>query len=793
MPLTAGSSYHPPDSRRFELLLDALSDYAIYMLDPHGLVTTWNAGADRIKGYSAGEIIGQHFSRFFTDEDRAAGVPDALLATAYDEGRQEAAGWRVRKDGTRFWCNAIVHRIEDAEGELIGFAQITRDITERTESEEALRESERRFRMLVEGVIDYALYTLDPSGVVISWNPGAERLKGYSADEIVGQHFSKFYTREGRTDGLPSRVLETAAREGRYEGEGWRVRKDGSRFWAMVVVDAIRDKETGALEGFVKVTRDITERRAAQEALRESERQFRLLVAGVTDHALYMLDPNGIVTSWNAGAARIKGYTADEIIGQHFSRFYPERDRAAGVPLKALYTAAREGRFEAEGWRVRKDGTMFWANVIIDRIRDETGELIGFAKITRDITERRQAQKSLQEVQEQRAHSQKMDALGQLTGGVAHDFNNLLMVVSGHTQLLKERVEADPRLARSLEAIEAAISRGETLTRQLLTFSRRQPSNPRIFMLGERIEGLRSMIAGSLGGSVDLAVRVDPATWPIKVDPNELELALVNIILNARDATQSEGCITLIAENVALRGNETPAKVVGDVVALRISDTGTGIAPDLLPKVFDPFFTTKPAEKGSGLGLSQVYGFAHQSGGTVTIESKIGEGTTVTLYLPRGLDAPETMADEQALESAPGGRVLLVGDNPEVAEISASMLEELQYQVRCVGGAEEALRAMAEEEFDLVISDIVMAGPMDGLALARSIRNSHPGVPILLVSGYSSASADAREDFIVMRKPFRLGELSRATTRIIAEARQPAGTNLVRLRDVRSSQAGRAR
>ena len=262
--------------------------------------------------------------------------------------------------------------------------------------------------------------------MAINWNPGAERLKGYTADEILGQHFSKFYTREECAAGMPGRVLEIADREGRYEGEGWRVRKDGSRFWAMVVVDAIRNK-AGELEGFAKVTRDITERRSAQEVIRDSERQFRLLVAGVTDYALYMLDPNGIVASWNAGAERIKGYTSDEIVGQHFSKFYPERDRAAGAPSRALYTAAQEGRFEAEGWRVRKDGTLFWANVVVDAIRDEKGDLVGFAKITRDITDRRDAQIALQEAQQQRAYSQKMDALGQLTGGVAHDFNNLLM------------------------------------------------------------------------------------------------------------------------------------------------------------------------------------------------------------------------------------------------------------------------------------------------------------------------------------------------------------------------------
>ena len=787
MPNTADSVSRLPDIHRFELLLDAITDYAIYMLDPEGFIATWNKGAERIKQYTAEEIIGQHFSRFFTPEDRAKQLPGTLLETARNDGHYEAEGLRVRKDGSRFWCNAILRRIEDERGELIGFAKIIRDISERKEAEEALKQSEHRFRTLVEGVTDYAIYMLDPSGLVMNWNTGAERLKGYRAEEIVGQHFSKFYTREERAEGKPGRVLETASREGRFEGEGWRVRKDGSRFWAMVVVDAIHN-ESGQLIGFAKVTRDITERRAAQDALRESERQFRLLVAGVTDYALYMLDPNGIVTSWNAGAERIKGYSANEIIGQHFSRFYQERDRAAGLPARALYTATQEGRFEAEGWRVRKDGSMFWANVIIDPIKDEKGTLIGYAKITRDITERREAQAALEQAQHERAHLQKMDALGQLTGGVAHDFNNLLMVVSGQAELLKKKVGDDPRIARAVDTIEHAAMRGGALTRQLLTFSRRHTMSPEVFELADRLDGFRTMMTSSLGASVKLITTVEQGVWPILVDPSEFELALVNVTLNARDAMPNGGVISLTTENVNLLGTETIAKIEGDFVAIRITDAGIGIAPDVLEKVFEPFFTTKPAEKGSGLGLSQVYGFAHQSDGTVTIESQLGHGTTVTLYLPRGHEMDIQDAEEAAAEGAPGGSVLLVEDNPEVAAISVSMLEELGYQAQVAGDAQAALLGIDETAFDLVISDIIMAGDMDGLALARAIRERQPGLPVLLVTGYSHMVHEASAEFIVMRKPFKLAELSRTASRMIAESKQPPGTNVVRLRDVRRTE-----
>jgi PAS domain S-box-containing protein len=773
------------DEHRLGLLLDAIGDYAIYLLDPDGFVTSWNTGAAKIKGYSPVEIIGQHFSRFFTREDQANRLPERNLETARKQGRHEAEGWRVRKDGSRFWSNSILRAVRDQHGNLIGFAKITRDITERMAAQEALLRSERRFRALVEGVTDYAICMLDTSGVVTNWNAGAERLKGYTADEIIGQHFSKFYAREERAKGVPGRVLETAVREGRSETEGWRQRKDGSRFWASVVVDAIRNS-AGELEGFAKITRDITERQAAQETLRESERQFRLLVAGVTDYALYMLDPNGIVTSWNAGAERIKGYAADEIIGQHFSRFYTERDRAAGMPARALYTATQEGRFEAEGWRVRKDGSMFWANVVIDPIRDERGELIGFAKITRDATERRDAQEALQAAQLERAQAQKMEALGQLTGGVAHDFNNLLMVVIGHLPTIKRKVADDPKVLRAAEAIELAAEHGETLTRQLLTFARRQASNPIMLHVGERIEAIRSMLASSIGGAVSLVTTVAPGVRPVKVDANEFELAVLNIALNARDAMPNGGSIFVTAETVTLSRAEAKAGLEGDFVALRITDTGRGIAPDVLPRVFDPFFTTKQVDKGTGLGLSQVYGFAHQSGGTVTIESELGRGTTVTLYLPGAKEGAGAAQGEPAAGDAGDGDVLVVEDNPEVMEVTLAMLTQLGYRVHPASDAAVALEAVASRKFDLVVSDVVMPGSMDGIGLAHRLRERKPELPVLLVTGYSHEAGQAAAEFTVMRKPFHLAELSRTVERMMAQAKQPSGGNIVRLSDARS-------
>src|SRR5882757_2153838 len=497
-----------------------------------------------------------------------------------------------------------------------------------------------------------------------------------------------------------------------------------------------------------------------QRDLLESERNFRLLVEGVADYALYMLDPNGVIISWNVGGQRIKGYSPREIVGQHFSRFYTEADRTGGKPQRALKIAREQGRYEEEGWRVRKDGTFFWASVIIDPIR-ENGRLIGFAKITRDITERREAELKLEQMQKQLAESQKLDALGQLTGGVAHDFNNLLMIISGSVHALKRGIGSDTKLQRAVSAIEAATKRGAALTSQLLTFARRQSVNPQVIDLVERINAVRDVLGTGVGGTVTLEFDVDPNIGTVMVDIAELETALVNLVINARDAMPEGGKITVAARNQASSGTADN----GDYVAISVCDSGVGIAPDLLDKVFDPFFTTKPIGKGTGLGLSQVHGFAHQAGGTVKVTSELGKGARITILLPRKEAAP-VAEDAGTVDIGGSGTVLLVEDNPEVASVSAGLLEQLGYTVRRVANAEAALRELELDGIDLVFSDIVMPGKMDGLGLARHLKAVRPGLPILLASGYSDAALSVRGDFPILRKPYEIHELSQAIAKL---------------------------
>jgi PAS domain S-box-containing protein len=497
-----------------------------------------------------------------------------------------------------------------------------------------------------------------------------------------------------------------------------------------------------------------------RRGLFESERRFRLLVEGVVDYAIYMLDPDGIVTNWNAGAKRIKGYEAEEIIGQHFSRFYCRADQAIGRPARALRLALENGRYEEEGWRVRKDGTFFWASVVIDPIRDDNHKLLGFAKITRDISERREAEQNLEKIQRQLAESQKLDALGQLTGGVAHDFNNILMVITGHIHRLKKIAGSDAKSLRAVEAIETAAQRGAALTRQLLTFSRRQSVNPQTVDLRNRIRSIREVLDTGLGSAAQLHIDVEDGVWPVMVDPVEFETALVNLVVNARDAMPDGGSVTVQARNVFL-DEETRT---GDYVAIRVQDTGLGIPSDVIGKVFDPFFTTKPSGKGTGLGLSQVHGFVHQAGGTVTVASELGKGTTFTICLPRGNS--EIGATENYPSLIGSGTVLLVEDNPDVATASTGLLEQLGYSVRWVSDVHAALREVDRDGIDLVFSDIVMPGEMDGLGLARAIKQKHPGLPVLLATGYSDADQKARDDFPILRKPYQLHELSRALSEL---------------------------
>ncbi|WP_380876045.1 histidine kinase [Sphingomonas sp. DBB INV C78] len=618
---------------------------------------------------------------------------------------------------------------------------------------------EQRYQLLVSSVSDYAIYMLHPDGRIATWNAGARRFKGYQDDEIIGEHFSRFFTAADLAAGMPQRILGIAAAEGRYESEGPRVRKDGTEIWVHVVVDAIRD-DKGELLGFAKITRDITLKRAADRALFESEQRFRLLVQGVRDYAIYMLDRDGIITNWNSGAALIKGYSEKEIVGQHFSRFYTEEDRAAGEPQRALETAMREGRYEREAQRVRKDGTLFWAHVVIDPIFDEAGEAIGFAKITRDVTEKRRAQEDLEDARAQLFQSQKLQALGELTGGIAHDFNNLMTVIRGSAELLKKPDLSPDRQGRYVDAIVEMADRAATLTSRLLAFGRRQALKPEDIDLGVRLDALGEVLARTLGSRITVAIEIEDKLDAIHADAAELETALLNAAVNARDAMPDGGTLRIAAHNVREE----------EAVCVTVSDTGTGIPPELLERVFEPFFTTKPEGKGTGLGLSQIHGFAAQTGGRATIKSEVGKGTAISLILPLAKAAPIPEVDERTGDAAWDHLdVLLVEDNDHVRRFARTLLEEMRCTVTVARSADEALGVLADRSFDLVFSDIVMPG-RTGLDLARTLRETRPDQHVLLATGYSPEVAGGEAmNFALVQKPYGPKTLAAAIADVLHE------------------------
>jgi PAS domain S-box-containing protein len=624
---------------------------------------------------------------------------------------------------------------------------------------------DRRYQLLVNAITDYAIYMLDPTGIVTSWNAGAERIKGYDADEIIGEHFSRFYTEEDCAAGAPDRALAVAADVGRFESEGWRLRKDGVPFWAHAIIDPIRDDD-GALVGYAKITRDLSERKQAEAALRLSEERFRLLVQSVTDYAIFMLDREGRVANWNAGAQRIKGYTPDEIIGEHFSRFYTEADREAGLPERGLDTAIAEGRWESEGQRVRKDGSVFWAHVVIDPIRDAGGDVIGFAKITRDVTERKESQRQLEEAREALFQAQKMEALGQLTGGIAHDFNNLLMAVLGSLELLRKRLPYDPAHSTLLENAIQGAQRGATLTQRMLAFARRQPLKLEPVDVTALIRGMSSFLQRAIGPTYRIEVRFPPGLPLVMTDLPQLEAALLNLAVNARDAMPEDGIITISATVETVASAEA-GLASGDYMRLTVTDTGEGMDAQTLTRATEPFFTTKGVGKGTGLGLSMVHGLAAQSGGRLTIKSRPGEGTTVDIWLPaaqtgaqaRALGRPADIGFSAELRPL---TVLAVDDDSLVLTNTAALLEDLGHRVLSAKSGKEALATLdIRPDIDLVITDQIMPR-MTGLQLREELCRRRPGLPVLIATGFAEMPAEAAAGGPRIAKPFTQRELADA-------------------------------
>jgi PAS domain S-box-containing protein len=650
-----------------------------------------------------------------------------------------------------------------------------------------LRDSEERFRLLVESVRDYAIFMLSPSGHVLTWNAGAERFKGYKAQEIIGQHFSRFYPPEALASGLPEHELEVASATGVFEDEGWRVRKDGSLFWANVVITAVRDAR-GELVGFAKVTRDLTQRRGHEEELRRSEERLRLLIEGVADYAIFMLDPNGQVATWNAGAERIKGYTAGEIIGRHFSVFYPEQARESGWPEHELQVAAEKGSFTDIGWRVRKDGTTFWANVTLTALRDDTGRLIGYAKLTRDLTEAKRIETADQQREEmldaernarmaaQRATRLKDEFLATLS----HELRTPLSSILGWTQvLLRGATPKGPEeQKRAIEVIDRNARAQVQLIDDLLDLSRIMTGKLRLDLHQASFSNIVEAAVDSAKPAAEakgirLKAILGAGQDVVSGDSARLQQVVWNLLTNAIKFTPKGGQVQVLLQRV------------NSHLELSVSDTGMGIPASYLPHVFDRFSqkdtSTTRAFGGLGLGLAICKQLVELHGGMITAASEgEGRGATFSVQLPLSIvhlddrTAPrihptaETQPGEGEMLSLPrldGVHVFAVDDESDARELLRTVLADQGAKVTSFASAEDALAALKTTKPTVLVCDIGMPR-MDGYQLIRKLRADEfrsGRIPALALTAFARAE-DRKRSLIAgyqahLAKPFDVGEL----------------------------------
>jgi PAS domain S-box-containing protein len=780
----------------YRKLLEALP-VAVYATDAAGRITFCNEAACELAGRRP-ELGSDQWCvswALYSPDGTPMLHGECPMAVALKEdrpvrGQEILAGC---PDGTRVPIMPYPTPLHDPSGNLIGAVNMLEDLTDRKKAEELLQqlnetleqrvqegtrqaretffklqETERRFRLLVQGVTDYAIFMLDPNGVVSNWNPGAARIKGYRADEIIGQHFSRFYTAEDRASGLPQRVLSIAAKEGRFEGEGWRVRKDGERFWASVVIDPIRD-DANELIGFAKVTRDITERRKAQQALTESAEMARGIIDTALD-AFVQVDDGGIVLEWNPQAEAVFGWTRAEVLGRSLATLIvPPAQRAQYQKLLGRFVRSGEQREIGRRLQLqalRRDGTEITVELSVTALR--CGRRYVFNGFIRDLTEKLAAE-------EQLFHAQKMEAVGQLTGGVAHDFNNLLTAIIGNLEALAATSPLEGSAGRCVEAALRAAWRGSGLTEQLLAFSRRQEIRPEIVTIDRLLRDMTLLCQKTVGEGVQIKMRLSENLWTCRIDPGQFETAVLNLAANARDAMNGSGALVITAENLAIGARDIADLRAGEYVVVSVTDTGCGMSGEVLARAFEPFYTTKEAGKGTGLGLSQVYGFVRQAEGTARIESRKDVGTTVRLYLPRSEGEIRIERSLKGLARAPSGSatILVVEDDADVRNMVTGFLSKLGYCTLVATNGAEALSVLRRENrIDLLFTDIVMPTDMNGVELARRALNLRPSLKILLSSGHAGDEIKShllRGRFSFISKPYGTAALAAKLEEVLAE------------------------
>ncbi|HEX6275970.1 MAG TPA: PAS domain S-box protein [Polyangiaceae bacterium] len=620
----AGTRAPIPDEY-FRLLLESVRDYAIFLLDPSGHVATWSAGAETIKGYRASEIIGEHIATFYADDDRHAHKPERLLATALAEGRVEDEGWRVRKDGSRFWADVIITALRDATGQHVGFAKVTRDLTNRMLAEEKLRHAEELLKATLYSIADAVLATDECARVTII-NPVAERLTGWREQEAVGRPVKDVFdivNEQTRTKAFNpvARVLSEGVVVG-LANHTALISRDGAERPIADSGAPIRDAQ-GRTRGAVLVFRDVTEERRAEESIRQSEERLRLMIGSVHDYAIYFLDASGRVATWNPGAETIKGYREDEIVGEHFSRFFTPEDVAAGKPARALEVTAKEGRFEEETWRVKKDGSRFWANVVISAVRDGSGQLMGFAKVTRDLTERRKAED--ERVRLAQAH-ESVRLRDEFLSIASHELKTPLTALQLQLEALLDRVSGEDRLEKKVDKAVRASRRLADLIETLLDVSRIATGQLTLdFETFDLVDVAREVIERLRDAAVQGGC--------------ELSLKQNGPVVGSWDRIRIEQIVTNLLANAVKFASGTPVVVTvkrdGDAALLDVRDSGPGIREEDLGRIFERFErASSPAPSGMGLGLYITRQVAEAHGGTIGAQNLAAGGACFILRLP---------------------------------------------------------------------------------------------------------------------------------------------------------------
>ena len=647
----------------YHKMVDEVIDYAIILLDPNGVIQNWNRGAETIKQYTETEAVGQHFSIFYLPEDRANGLPGKLLSEAASKGRAVHEGWRVRKDGNRFWGSITLTALHGEHEEVIGFSKVTRDLTEKKKAEdrlnlyteelreknEALRISEERYHKMVDEVQDYAIIFLDKDGIIKNWNKGAQKIKQYHESEVVGRHFRIFYLPEDRIGRLPEILLEQAIQHGRAIHEGWRLRKDGTKFWGSITLTALHDDEN-QLIGVSKVTRDLTERKMAEdqlrnfanalqisnEELRKSEERYHKMISEVQEYAIILMDVQGNIQNWNAGAEKIKGYRTEEIMGKNFRKFYTPEDQQKNLPQRLLDEATLHGKAVQEGWRVTKNGKKFWGSIVITALHSEDGSLIGFSKVTRDLTEKKKAEDQLREyLSELEKQNQELDAFAY---AASHDLQEPLRKIVTFADIIEQNVNHEESVRKYAEKIAASSHRMSELIRAVLEFSRLSKDVP------QKVPTDLNRILLDVLGDFELLIQQKDASIQydmlpvIQAIPLQINQLFSNLIGNALKFTNQHPVIRIASTLVEKQQVKQPPADLseGQYLQLVFADNGIGFDPQYDQLIFSLFqrLHSKQEYSGTGIGLALCKKVMDNHRGWIAAESTPGKGTSFYVYFP---------------------------------------------------------------------------------------------------------------------------------------------------------------